>query len=77
MKSIKLRKVGNSFGFTVPKELIEKYNLKEGEELHVIENNDGFTLTPYNPEFEKWAEAFDSTNKKYKNTLRELSKWKI
>ncbi len=74
MKSIKLRKVGNSFGFTVPKELIEKYNLKEGEELHLIENKDGFTLTPYNPEFEKWAEAFDNTNKKYKNTLRELSK---
>jgi putative addiction module antidote len=74
MKSIKLRKVGNSFGFTVPKELIEKYDLKEGEELHVIENNDGFTLTPYNPDFEKWAEAFGKTNKKYKNTLRELSK---
>jgi antitoxin MazE len=74
MKSIKLRKVGNSFGFTVPKELIEKYNLKEGEELHVIEKNDGFTLTPYNPEFEKWANAYDKTNKKYKNTLKELSK---
>ncbi|HZH88531.1 MAG TPA: AbrB/MazE/SpoVT family DNA-binding domain-containing protein [Chitinophagaceae bacterium] len=74
MKSIKLRKVGNSFGFTVPKEIIEKYNLKEGEELHVIEKNDGFTLTPYNPEFEKWADAFDKTNKKYKNTLKELSK---
>jgi len=77
MKSIKLRKVGNSFGFTVPKEIIEKYNLKEGEELHVIEKNDGFTLTPYNPEFEKWADAFDKTNKKYKNTLKELSKWRI
>ncbi|QTL97845.1 AbrB/MazE/SpoVT family DNA-binding domain-containing protein [Iocasia frigidifontis] len=74
MKYIKLRKVGNSFGFTVPKELIEKYNLKEGENLHVIENNDGFTLTPYNPEFKKWANAFDKTNKKYKNTLKELSK---
>ncbi|AZO94877.1 AbrB/MazE/SpoVT family DNA-binding domain-containing protein [Iocasia frigidifontis] len=74
MKSIKLRKVGNSFGFTVPKELIEKYNLKEGEELHVIEKNDGFTLTPYNPEFEIWADAFNKTNKKYKNTLKELSK---
>ena len=74
MKSIKLRKVGNSFGFTVPKELIEKYNLKEGEELHVIENNDGFTITPYNPEFEKWVNAFDKTNKKYKNALKELSK---
>ncbi len=74
MKSIKLRKVGNSFGFTVPKELIEKYNLKEGEELHVLEGNEGFTLTPYNPEFEEWANAFDKTNKKYKNTLKELSK---
>ena len=74
MKSIKLRKVGNSFGFTIPKELIEKYNLKEDEELHVIEKNDGFTITPFNPEFEKWADAFDNTNKKYKNTLKELSR---
>lgn len=74
MKTIKLRKVGNSFGFTIPKELIEKYNLKEGEKLHVIEKKDGFTITPFNPEFENWAKAFDRTNKKYKNTLRELSK---
>lgn len=74
MKSIKLRKVGNSFGLTIPKELIEKYNLKEGEKLHVIESNDGFTLTPYDPEFEKWADAFDKTNGKYKNTLKKLSK---
>ncbi|MDI3546827.1 MAG: antitoxin MazE [Halanaerobiales bacterium] len=73
MKTIKLRKVGNSFGFTVPKELIEKYNLKEGEELHVIEKNDGFTLTPYDPKFEKWAKGFERTNIKYKNTLKKLS----
>ncbi|ACL68785.1 AbrB/MazE/SpoVT family DNA-binding domain-containing protein [Halothermothrix orenii] len=74
MRSIKLRKVGNSFGFTIPKELIEKYNLKEGEELHVIEMSEGFTLTPFDPEFENWASAFEKTNKKFKNTLRELSK---
>ncbi len=74
MKTVKLRKVGNSFGFTVPKELVEKYNLKEGEELHIIERNDGFTLTPYDPVFEKWSETFDRTNKKYQNALKELSK---
>ena len=61
MKTIKLRKVGNSYGFTIPKELKEKYNLKEGEELHIIENEDGFTVTPFNPEFEEWAKAFDKT----------------
>jgi putative addiction module antidote len=73
MKTIKLRKVGNSYGFTIPKELMEKYNLKEGEELHVIEQNEGFTLTPYDPEFEKWTENFKRTNEKYKNTLKALS----
>lgn len=77
MKTIKLRKVGNSYGFTIPKELKEKYNLKEGEELHIIENEDGFTVTPFNPEFEEWAKAFDKTNQKYKNTLKELAKWMI
>ena len=74
IKTIKFRKVGNSFGFTVPKELIEKYNLKEGEELHVIEKNNGFTITPYDPEFKKWAKSFDRTNEKYKNALKALSK---
>lgn len=74
MQTIKIRKVGNSYGFTIPKELMEKYNLKEGEELHLIEQNDGFTLSPYDPEFEKWTKSFDKTNSKFKNTLKELSK---
>jgi putative addiction module antidote len=74
MKIIKLRKVGNSFGFTISKELMEKYNLKEGEELHVIENDKGFTLTPYDPEFDKWTSYFEKTNRKFKNTLKALSK---
>ncbi|MCK8826436.1 AbrB/MazE/SpoVT family DNA-binding domain-containing protein [Natroniella acetigena] len=73
MKTIKLRKVGNSYGFTIPKELMEKYQLKEGEELHVIEENDGFTLTPYDPDFEEWTESFKKTNEKYKNTLKALA----
>jgi antitoxin MazE len=74
MKTTKLRKVGNSYGVTIPKELMEKYNLNEGVELNIIEENDGFTLTPYDPEFKKWVDSFDKTNKKYKNTLKALSK---
>ena len=77
MKTIKVRKVGNSYGFTIPKELMEKYNLEEGEELHVIEENDGFTLTPYDPDFKDWSEKFERTNEKYKNTLKALSEWKM
>lgn len=40
----------------------------------LLRKKNGFTLTPYNPEFEKWAKAYDKTNIKFKNTLKELSK---
>ena len=73
MKTVKIRRVGNSYGFTIPKELMEKYNLEEGEELHIVEENDGFTLTPYDPDFKDWSEKFENINKKYKNTLKALS----
>lgn len=68
MKTVKLRKVGDSYIFTIPKEL------KEGEKLYIIENEDGFTVTPFDPEFEEWVKAFDKTSREYKNTLEELAK---
>lgn len=74
MKTVKLRRMGNSFVFTVPNELIEKYNFKDGQELYVVESNKGFTITPFNPGFEKWAKAFDKTNSKFGNSLKELAK---
>ncbi len=74
MKQVKLRKVGNSYGVTLPKELLEKYNVKEGETLYIVENPDGFKLSPYDPVFEQWAATFDRTNKKFKNALKELAK---
>jgi antitoxin MazE len=73
MKKIKLRRVGNSIGFTVPKELLDKYNIKEGEELYVMESSRGFTLTPYDPDFAEWAESFEKTNIKFKNSLKKLA----
>ncbi|MGM0411563.1 MAG: AbrB/MazE/SpoVT family DNA-binding domain-containing protein, partial [Bacillota bacterium] len=69
-----LRKVGDSYVFTIPKELIEKYDFKEEEKLYIIENEDGFTVTPFDPEIEEWAKGFDKTNQKYKNILEELAK---
>ncbi len=74
MKTVKLRKIGNSYGFTISKEIMEKFNLKEGNELHVVETKNGFTLTPYDPEFEIWTSSFENTNNKFKNTLKALSK---
>ena len=74
MKTVKLSKVGDSYIFTIPKELIEKYDFKEEEKLYIIESDDGFTVTPFNPESEEWAKVFDKTKQKYKNNFKELAK---
>jgi antitoxin MazE len=69
-----VRRVGNSLGITLPKTVVENYRLSEGDELHLIETDEGLMLTPYSPKFRAWAEAYERTNKKFRNTLRSLAK---
>lgn len=74
MRKTVVRRVGNSLGITLPKTVIENYHLSEGDELHIVETDEGVVLTPFNPKFTEWAEAYRRTNKKYRNTLRALAK---
>jgi putative addiction module antidote len=69
-----VRRVGNSLGITLPKTVIENYHLNEGDELHLVETDEGIILTPFNPKFAAWAKAYEKTNKKFRNTLRALAK---
>lgn len=55
---LKLRKIGNSLGITMPKEVLEKFKLGEGDSLSLIETREGIQLTPYDPEFEKAMEIY-------------------
>lgn len=74
MQKTAVRKVGNSLGITLPKTIVDNYHLTEGDELHLIETNEGIILTPFDPKFADWAEAYERTNKKYRNTLHKLAK---
>ena len=69
-----VRRVGNSLGITLPKTIVENYQLSEGDELHLIETDEGVMLTPFNPRFAEWAKAYEKTNKRYRNTLRALAR---
>ena len=68
-----VRRVGNSLGITLPKTIVDNYHLTEGDELHLIEMEEGVVLTPFNPTFAEWAKAYERTNRKYRNTLKSLS----
>ena len=74
MHRLKARKIGNSIGFTVPKEELARLHIKEGDTVYLVETPDGMELTPYDPEFAASMEAFGQTRRKYRNALRELAK---
>jgi putative addiction module antidote len=69
-----LRKVGNSLGVTLPKGVLASYDLGEGDELYLVETQDGLLLTPYDPKYRAWVKAYENSNQRYRNTLRELAK---
>ena len=57
MHKVVLRQIGNSIGVTLPKIVLERYHLERGTELNILETEDGFLLTPFDPEYQKWARA--------------------
>lgn len=74
MAPLKIRKIGNSLGVILPSEVIERFNFKENDVLHLTEEKEGLHLSPYDPEFEEWAEAYRQTERKHRDVLRELAK---
>ena len=72
---LQVRKIGNSFGLILPKELLTRLNLKDGDKRHVIEQPErGLHLTPYDPVHAKGMEIARKAFKTYANTFRELAK---
>lgn len=74
MFAIKIRRVGNSLGATLPKEVLQKLKVGEGDTVFVTETPDGVQLTAYDPEFEKAMAAYRKVSSKYRHALRELAK---
>jgi putative addiction module antidote len=74
MYQLKVRRIGNSLGVTLPKEALAKLDVGEGEVLFLTETPDGFRVTPYDEKFEKAMKAFEEGKKLYRNALRELAK---
>jgi putative addiction module antidote len=72
---LQIRKIGNSVGVILPKELLARLNLKEGDKLFPIEQpGGGLILTPHDPDFEKAMEVARRGMKRYHNALAELAK---
>ncbi len=75
MIQLKVRKIGNSLGVVLPKEVVQALHTSEGETLHLTVSPDGgYRLTPYDPDFERKMRQVEDIASRYRDTLRVLSK---
>ena len=71
---LRLRPIGTSTGFIVPKEMLLRLKLKQDDTLFATETPDGYLLTPYDPEVETQLQIGRKFMKKYRDTFRALAK---
>lgn len=61
---LRIKKIGNSVGFILPKELLARLKLKVGDKFHIVEQTErGIKLSPYDP---KHAEAMDIARRSFR-----------
>lgn len=72
---IEARKIGNSTGFVIPRDVVLRLGIDQGAAFILTETgNGGLRLTPYDTGFEKAMDAARRGMKRYRNALAELAK---
>ena len=71
---LKIRKVGNSLGVILPREVVARLKVVEGDSLNLIEGAEDYRLSAYDPEIARQVEVGRKIMRRYRNTLRELAK---
>jgi putative addiction module antidote len=72
---LQIRKIGNSTGVILPKDLLIRLRLKPGDVLHVVEMSErGIKLSPYDPKHGKAMEIARKAFAKYADTFKALAK---
>jgi putative addiction module antidote len=73
-RTLKVRKIGNSLGVVLPKDVLAKLRVSEGDELSVSETPEGVVFTGFDDEVARQVEIMRDIAKRYRNALRELAK---
>jgi putative addiction module antidote len=71
---VKVRKVGNSLGVILTKDVVEALGVAEGDELFAVRTPDGIRLTPYDPDFANAIESTRDYMRRHRNALNDLAK---
>lgn len=72
---IELKKIGNSTGVILPKDLLARLDFRQGDWLDIVEGpGRTLRLAPYDPEHERMMDIARAVMREYEDTFRELAK---
>jgi putative addiction module antidote len=74
MSALKLRAIGNSVGVVLPKEVLARLRVGEGDNLYAVETPEGVILTPLDPTVADQMRVARDIMHRYRNTLAALAK---
>ena len=69
----KIRKVGNSSAVILPKEIMQRLNLQQGDEVNLIDSEDGILLSPYDEKASHQMELAAKVMRENRNMLKKLA----
>ena len=71
---LKIKKIGNSAGVILPKDLLARLRVAEGDTLYASEAPDGIRLTASDPAFEAKMALAEKIMREDRDILRVLAK---
>ena len=71
---LKVTQIGNSYGVILPKEALARLKVVGGDAVFLTETPDGYSVSPYDPEFEADMKLARDFMKERRNVLREVAK---
>ncbi len=72
---LEVKKIGNSTGLILPKELLAQLNLGQGDWVFASRTADGaLRIAPYDPEHEQVMQITRELMKEYRDTFKALAK---
>jgi len=72
--NVTIRKIGNSEGIIIPKEVLHRLGLSNGDSLELRETDGGIQLIPETADLAEQMRAARIGMEKYRVALRELAK---
>ncbi|MBC7312200.1 MAG: AbrB/MazE/SpoVT family DNA-binding domain-containing protein [Rhizobium sp.] len=68
-----IRKIGNSEGIIIPKEILDRLGLKAGDSLALSESQNGLLMKPMDDDFARQVAHAERFMDKYKTALKKLA----